>query len=81
MICVKFKNVAGFVDWSLGEKIHISPKDILKVEYIEVDGNELSWLVNSFVNIPYHRTREPQVWFGDMARFIVAQIPAKGVEL
>ena len=52
-------------------------EQILETDYVVVDGSELSWVINSYLNIPHHRTEEPQVWTGDLARFIVAHLPAK----
>ena len=71
-------NHSPVLSWSVEDKLETTDiSDILDTEYIVVDGRELSWIMNSYMNIPHHRTEEPQIWTGDMARFIVGQLPAK----
>jgi hypothetical protein len=66
------------MDWDVSRRLKITDiSDILATEYVVVDGDELSWVINSYLNLPIHRSEEPQIWTGDMARFIVAQLPAE----
>lgn len=66
------------MEWTVDERLETTDiKQILETDYVVVDGHELSWVINSYLNILHHRTEEPQIWTGDMARFIIAHLPAK----
>jgi len=72
------KNNSLTLEWDVDEKLETTNiRQILETDYVVVDGRELSWLINSYLNLPHHRTEEPQIWTGDMARFIVAHLPAE----
>lgn len=66
------------LEWNVEEKLpYTSLEQIANTEVVLASGRELSWVINTFVNIPHHREAEPQIWTGDFARFIVAHLPAK----
>jgi hypothetical protein len=66
------------LEWNVDERLKTTDLGkILETDYVIVDGRELSWVINSYLNLPHHRTEEPQIYTGDMARFIVAHLPAK----
>lgn len=72
------KNHNEVLEWSVDERLETTNlRQILETDYVVVDGRELSWIINSYLNIPHHRTEEPQIWTGDLARFIVSHLPAK----
>ena len=78
MLIAYRKNHSSVLEWSINEKLETTNiRQVLETDYVVVDGSELSWLINSYLNIPHHRTEEPQIWTGDLARFIVAHLPAK----
>jgi hypothetical protein len=45
--------------------------DTSQLVEIQLDGDELEYLIENFVNIPYSRKARIQNWYGDMAKFIV----------
>lgn len=78
MLVAYGKNGRITLRWSVDDKLETtSIRQILETDYVIVDGRELSWVINSYLNIPHHRTEEPQIWTGDFARFIVGHLPAK----
>lgn len=64
------------ISWAIGQSVPTSMRNIMKTALVVASKDELSWLINSFVNIPHHRTEDPQIWTGDFARFIVSHLPA-----
>jgi hypothetical protein len=44
------------------------------VTSVQADGDELTYLIQTFKNIPYHKTSAVQVWLGDYAKFIAANL-------
>jgi len=47
--------------------------NINDIEYIQANGDELELILSSFKNLPY--SNQPVVkWYGDMAKFIMANI-------
>lgn len=75
MLTAYSKSNSPLLNWSVDEKIkRVSLGKILATDYVVADGRELSWILNSYLNMPHHRTVEPQIWTGDLARFIVGQL-------
>jgi hypothetical protein len=72
------KNHHELISWSVSDRlVETNMVDILDTAYVVVDGKELSWVMNSYMNLPHHRTCEPQIWTGDIARFIVGHLPTE----
>jgi hypothetical protein len=66
------------LSWNVSDRLGTTEiRRILATDYVVVGGNELSWVITCLVNIPHHRTEDPQIYTGDLARFIVAHLPAK----
>jgi len=66
---ISFQNKI-FRRWHIGEskrEIIIYPSQI---EAIQADGDELDVILNSFHNLPCHKSNMVQTWTGDIARFI-----------
>jgi len=51
-----------------------TPDNILKIDYINATGNELTAILSHFVNIPCNFNNKDQFWFGDTAKFIIANL-------
>lgn len=78
MLTAYARNGRTTLRWTVDEDLETtSLEGIMATDCVIVDGRELSWVINSYINIPHHRTEEPQIWTGDFARFIVAHLPAK----
>jgi len=66
------------MEWMVGDKIEGTNVDsILNTHVVVCNYEEISWMLTNYLNVPYHKDRSVQAWYGDMARFIVAQLPAK----
>lgn len=55
--------------WKLKDAIIMAGGIDFVVE-IQLDGDELNYVVNNFVNVPYSKTKRVQNWYGDLAKFI-----------
>lgn len=69
----------GFVhstckEWHVGDKLVLNSVEVRHLEYIEANGNELDCILSNFIHIPYHRDKKPMIWYGDMAKFIMANM-------
>jgi hypothetical protein len=45
------------------------------IVFVQADGDELSLILNSFLGLPRHNDHKLQIWHGDFARFILANLP------
>jgi hypothetical protein len=78
MLVARRKNHSGVLEWSVDEKLSSrNVSQILETDYVVAGGLELSWIINSYIGVPHHRTCEPQIWTGDIARFIVSHLPTE----
>lgn len=68
MLCIRGTNV----QWHVGEPI--PEVDILRVVAVNADGDELQYIISRFPNLPYCNHRGLVQWFGDHAKFIVANL-------
>ena len=61
-------------EFHVGDKIpRLFTKDLISlVEEVQADGDELQYILESFNNLPKAGFRRVQRWFGDNAKFIVA---------
>lgn len=55
--------------WHVGKKL--SFPDMPGNYTVQADGDELEYIKEFIVNIPYHKTNRVQRWSGDIARFII----------
>lgn len=62
------------VSWHVGRAKPILPEEAVKVAEVQADGNELTHIMTNFVNIPASVRVRSQRWFGDMAKFIAANL-------
>jgi len=53
--------------YRMGDDVPILQRDCIEVQ---ADGDELAYLKNEFVNLPYNRRASVQVWKGELAQFI-----------
>lgn len=63
--------------WYTGERCPVAFADIKNVEEIQADGGELDLILRVCQNIPVVTTTNVMRWFGDDARFIVANVVKK----
>lgn len=64
--------------WSKDDKLIETDLDLVfETEFVKCHFNEISWLLANYKNLPYHKENPIQIWIGDMARFIVGQLPAR----
>lgn len=59
--------------WHVGEACPVGYDKIDSVVEVQADGDELSYIIRRFTNLPYPVTRSAR-WFGDMAKFIVGNL-------
>lgn len=66
----------GDYEFTIGEirKKPLEIEDLASILSIIADKDELSYIHNCVSNIPYHRTNDPQIWTGEYARFIAANL-------
>ena len=57
------------IQWHVGETL---PENFYDLQVLEAqaDCHELQHIQENFHNIPYHKTKRVQRWFGAMAQFI-----------
>lgn len=84
MLCVTYitdnKNTPMEVEWYIGEKLKVYPSffEEIKSQYvseIQADGDELEFLKENFVNLPYPKNARVVIWHGDLAKTIFQSIP------
>ena len=64
--------------WHPGEKLASTDMETINnTQYLTATYNEMPWILSRMKNIPYVSNANHQIWCGPMARFIVAQLPAK----
>lgn len=63
--------------WHTGEPCPVPFANIKNVEEIQADGGELELILRVCQNIPVATTTNVMRWFGDDARFIVANVVKK----
>jgi len=75
MMYIKFSvgSRLGHYSWSVDEDLDfaVTPSTVKEVQ---ADGMELEWITKNISGIPIHKTNPTQVWYGDMAKFIVGAI-------
>ena len=73
MLYIKFNNGSDR-EWYVGR----GPKEIkkysLEVSSVQADGDELEHIKDKFKNIPLSIVERVVTWFGDNAKFIVANL-------
>lgn len=66
--------------WYVGQDARITPTDdgITLMEdgicLVQADGDELEYIRNNFINIPFSKTKRVQRWFGQEANFIALNL-------
>lgn len=64
--------------WHPGEKLTSTDMETIdNTQYLTATYSEMPWILSRMKNVPYVSSANNQIWCGDMARFIVAQLPAK----
>ena len=63
-------------EWHVGESPPILYGDVKDVTEVQADGHELDYIINNMEGLPIAKTRVVR-WFGDHARFIVANLRYK----
>ncbi len=76
MMCITLKSgedVAWYVNDTTAYHLK-EPEFIANVVSVFADGHELEHIENSFANVPFRRVKRVVSWYGDMAKFIVANL-------
>ncbi len=76
------KNLAYTAAWRIGTVMEVKPSMVKEVTEIEVDGEELIFILNTFARLPimvkkdltHWHDDKPMRWYGDHARFIVGNL-------
>jgi hypothetical protein len=64
--------------WHVGEyNIKLTSSDLSRVSCVQADGDELDYILRNFKNIPVSTNVTVVRWFGDVAKFIAANLPWK----
>ena len=61
---------AGDIGWHVGEKVNMSLADVRLVTEIQADENELVYVRDKMVNLPYAYLSKVDRWYGDQAKQI-----------
>lgn len=59
--------------WHVGKPSPVNYKEIPKVVEVQADGDELTFILNRFINLPA-TTSPVQRWFGDHAKMIASLV-------
>jgi hypothetical protein len=62
--------------WHVGESSPVANIDVMEIEEVQADGDELALIRRNVRNIPDYPSNVHVRYFGDTARFIVANIMA-----
>jgi len=77
MLYVSEKNGDSF-DWYVGDGRvwRRFPQDAANVDFVQADGDELTYILDNFNNLPHYSGPNKRVhrWFGDHARLIVGNL-------
>lgn len=60
--------------WHVGQTVPLIPAGY-DVASIQADGDELEFLLDNFTNLPMAKNASIVSWFGDMAKFVIHNIP------
>lgn len=60
--------------WHVGTPISLTVNEADSVYYVQADGDELAHIVNLMPNIPVAMHKRVNRWFGDIAKFIAANL-------
>lgn len=60
--------------WHVGKFLPIASEDVKHIKEVQADGDELEYIKNNFSHMPVNVNRRVNRWFGEMARFIVANL-------
>ena len=74
MMYIGFRDLADS-QWHVQDgKMYLSDQVVMNVQVIQADGHELHYIIDHMPNVPYVVNRAVNRWFGDMAKFIAANI-------
>ena len=73
MLYIKFNNGSDR-EWHVGRGNKEIKKYSVEVSSIQADGDELEHIEDKFNNIPTVKSERVVTWFGDDAKFIVANL-------
>jgi len=59
--------------WHVGEKVDLEPESF-QFASVQADCDELLYIIAKFKNIPFHTDKPVQKWYGDLAKFILANL-------
>lgn len=54
------------------QNLAILKEQINHVNSVQADGDELDHIFRNYEGLPHHYSRQVQAWFGDSAKFIIA---------
>ena len=60
--------------WHIGQSVPLIPEGYVVIQ-VQVEGDELDYILDNFNNIPTAKHSPYQNWFGDMAQFIIWNMP------
>lgn len=62
--------------WSIGDSVgsFVSSIDPSTIEFVQADGDELSYVHNHFQNVPTNMSKTVNVWHEPWARFIAENL-------
>lgn len=73
MLQIAYNSTPGLVSWHVGEKLN-TKHATHEVKEIYADGDELSFILQNVEGIPRAKGQRSMRWYGDHARFIVANL-------
>ena len=60
--------------WHIGQVVPLIPEGYVVVQ-VQAEGDELDYVLDNFNNLPTAKHSPYQNWFGDMAQFIIWNMP------
>jgi hypothetical protein len=73
MLAIRLEGVPQTIDWHVGESNPVKYFELEDVVVVQADGHELE-LIASWSGVPIPKDRRVVRWFGDTAKFIVANL-------
>ncbi len=74
MLYIVTHNGMTLREWHVGEKANLLDSEIKNVNIVEADTDELRYIINNMPNVPYNKTKASARWYGDIAKFISANL-------
>jgi hypothetical protein len=72
MILANFEDQVKVQQKQLNKNSKLTLNQLSSVTLVQVNEEDLSKIINTFESFPFHLTEDPQIWTGDMAKYIIA---------